>query len=243
MGFEIEYSKLRDQVVKLEEEFGGNSQHSLPEGEVAAINILHDEPNTQYFVLHRSEKNEKLRLIIAVGINYTQGPGKLKSCQTAVDNTGMYKNTGSLLDDYKGNKEKYFQHGCASSADIDIPKNFHLIATNFSPWITNQSWGASIWSPHSAALLMNPPHNGHPFEHLKALYSLYPSSDVLWVGHGINMISELFRLFVYERNIKNWLLFSNLSFSPNLKFPKSKEEGQPQANKADQKEVSSPPKE
>jgi hypothetical protein len=192
--------------------------------------------NIQYFACsHPIEGKDDLPVVVDVGINYTQAkapvPGfgvvdnlKIVAEQACVDrcnrNRPAWENTCLCS---RGLPNPLLEKsGSRQAGDFAAPhiRDFHLVATNFSPWITTHSWASEIRSKFSPAIaadiLAHPPHRflkNNPFAHLDDLVEqlLEFGEPGVWIGHGVESVWDHFRLWTRRMKIQNWMMTANLS--------------------------------
>lgn len=85
-------------------------------------------------VLDSATENNKARLptVLCVGINYGQGSDYLKKSVGLSDDTKMIPNLGSAIALLNANQEDW--------GTLVLPKDFHLVAANVFPWISQSEW-------------------------------------------------------------------------------------------------------
>jgi hypothetical protein len=188
--------------------------------------------NVQYVALREradAESEPDLDVVVDLGINYTQGKSPIPGL-AVVDNV-PYVNERKAVAHCNADRPAWLRsalvspklpanhlYGPAGQLDPYPVQDFHLVMTNFSPWITKDSW-ASQMCANSAGLgpelLMNPPYSprirGWPFDHLDDFVSQFRDDVALWIGHGLESVPTLFRLFVDKHAMTNWMLCANLS--------------------------------
>lgn len=231
----IKYSDLAKQIQALEAQFGGNSTvapASLrgtvhPGTTTAAGNIpANGDGNFQVFALDNQTNNtDLLPVVVAVGINYSQGsntlptsppnwPGveeKLAACRT---------NANHVLRNCIGfsSQKIWVASGFRSVTPPRAFKSsldFHLVFTNFCPWITNLNWSdKGLSSSDKAELLLNlgSKINFGIWQHLQKLKFCLDEDIECWMGHTLGApVSNLFSQFVAGNSIKKWVISPNLA--------------------------------
>lgn len=200
--------------------------------------------NCQFFALDTStaDNDSVLPVVIAVGANYTQGrqhlPSSgtksavttppwieepLKTCRTQFING---------LNAYAKKRQVWQQLAAAGANMPTTIDKFHLVMTNFCPWITAQPNPSYVNSPATgnwdalsssvqAELLVNRARSRSCsliFEHLDALCTALnhsSCSEVYWCAHGLKAgVFPLFRLWQLSRNCllgDQWILLNNLA--------------------------------
>ena len=189
-----------------------------------------------------------------MGINYTQGTQTIPNMtpQFSVAATASLCNGLPLVEDIIAPTARLFLHKCIGSFNANasiwwdcciaaktlIPPvfshpEFHLVMTNLSPWITNNSWSA-IDPALAADLLVSPPHlhSGlNIYGHISDLKkSIDDQDEALWVGHNLGgEVPSTFRFICTNLLIKRWLLVAMISNGsnvvvtqapPSVKFPR-----------------------
>ena len=243
----MNYKDLVDKLQDLEGLWNGNSTQPLPQTPSRAFIEVKD--NVQYFACDTgTSKCGDLPVVVAIGINYSQGKNCLpslatRSCASSApwvedDLHTLPNNRGALesyFQNYSRNPKAWFYNCLASNTAIRLPGKdaFHLVATNLCPWITQRQWSnKGLSEPIRADILVHPPGFSpvRPlFQHLDQLASVLGSESVVWVGHGLDAVSQLFRVFTEKHAIPNWLITQNLSMQPKeprlpVAYPVEKED-------------------
>jgi hypothetical protein len=231
----VRYSDLVRILQNLEYIWQGNCHVRSPK--CPSSKLIFAGKNVQYFACDNKTflQNPDLRVVVAIGINYSQGanclPGQARKKVCAVrpwveDNLHQwpYDNRGALkfyFNDYKSRPQTWVADAWASSAAIPISEQFHLVETNFCPWITKSRWSDPQYSEALRAdLLVNPPNRQKPlFQHIDDLVGQLGLEKIIWVGHGYDAVSQLFRMFTRKHSPRWWLIVPNLSvrFTPRKK--------------------------
>lgn len=157
-----------------------------------------------------SEDNE-LPIVLAVGINYGQGSDYLKEPTLMSDDTDLIDNVKRVLEVVGRNCDKF-----------DPPKQFNLVATNFFPWITNDSWGEAIANSIEEAIGVFCLGFDDPYAHVVELASeLSAFSEPLYIiFHGANNCVPAMGIETVRRLRKEKLHTSfEFIFSDNLAPP------------------------
>lgn len=105
----------------------------------------------------------------------------------------------------------------------NIPTYYHLVMTNFCPFITNNSWGDyRDDEPHVSQELFS---FGLGLGHLTALQQAIGNHTDLWLGHG--MFDVYYHFYTYlvrgyepgfiSLNENQWLFTSNSGYPPHQK--------------------------
>jgi len=187
--------------------------------------------NFQFFVLDTKtrEADADLPVVVSLGSNYCQGPHTLPSPLTG-------SQVEAKLGSAHGYLDKLFVRLANSPATIKpidfrsarfgpsfaAPRgDFHLVMTNFCPWITTRSWGPLLkdypgpmtdligswqWPAHRPAVASNTPTWR---THLHALITALPP-ETCWMGHGGVHVSKEFDQFIDRFTPKNWGFTRNL---------------------------------
>jgi hypothetical protein len=183
--------------------------------------------NVQYFACDDSTKGMTLPIVFTVGINYTQGntpnPGinvedKVPQAKRFVRNCINSFNLHPVT----------WRNSCLASMNLvnpifSINQDFHLVMTNLSPCITNNSWSA-IDPALAADLLVSPPHlpiNANIYDHISDLKnSIVDQNDSLWIGHTLGgEVPSHFRCICGNLSINRWLLTANIAYGFSWRYP------------------------
>jgi hypothetical protein len=230
----MNYGNLVNTLQDLERSWNGNSTQPVPS--CASGHLVQPTDNVQYFACDNGTAGPKdLQLVVAIGINYSQGTGRIvnRSCAKHATkspwveddlHTAPWNNRGALRFYFQGyaaspaSRRAWAQNCWASHTGISVPIewDFHLIETNFSPWITRFEWSNPTYhsEPIRADVLVNPPDFTPPrplLGHVDDLLTTLEKEEIIWVGHGFDATSQLFRIFTTKHSIKNWLITPNLS--------------------------------
>jgi hypothetical protein len=187
----------------------------------------------QAYGLSQFTKGRDLPIIVAVGINYTQGevvcPRKQPGMVEVEDKlTNQRRFVKKALEAYEKHKLQWAEKQRASSSALEPPvgENFHLVMTNFCLWITNKRWFDRDVSDNDRELLLenNPLFDGKPtrgsdWPHLDQLANELSDEALLWIPHGLgggsNGPHTLFKDFCSNHHSMNWIMTPNLSFPYN----------------------------
>ena len=228
----MKYSNLVLQLQNLEKKWRGNPLPSpLPKSHPSHSSIRLAN-NIQYFACSNktSALAGSLPIVVTVGINYTQGVNKIpdelprysKAAHPGlplVEDDVLSNYERGCIDSFNGSPDIWKQ-SCLAASNMAAPilsgQDFHLVMTNLSPWITNDSWASGIGAAPAADLLASPPHclkksspPPSPLDHLDDFYKQLGIKVELWIGHGLEAVSPHFRLFVNKHRIAKWLLTAN----------------------------------
>lgn len=190
--------------------------------------------NCQFFALDTTTaaNAHELPVVIAVGANYTQNtqqlpsqpPSSPLSAQPCIEEslTSCRTQLKNGLTAYSSKFQDWQQLAAAGINMTDL-KEFHLVMTNFCPWVTDNAGYATSgnWDALSASvqaeLLTNAlNHQNSGFVHLDALLSvLNGDENVYWCAHGLHSgVFPLFRMWQRSRQCQlgeRWILLNNLS--------------------------------
>lgn len=235
---------LAELLQGLEAKFGGNSSVACKDLPKPLHNCVHSgaptpskqiplcgDGNRQFYALHNGTQKEAepLPVIVVVGINYSQGSKKLPTSPPkwpGVEETlpGCKSNTDNILKNSndKKNRDLWIASGFRSK-QVHAPKNYHLVLSNFCPWISLLKWSDPQLNQHQKASLMlnlNPTNNIGKninfgiWEHLVDLKANLNSSIHCWVGHTLGSpVPILFSQFITTNKIGNWVIGPNLTSS------------------------------
>ena len=179
-----------------------------------------------------------LPVVVGIGINYGQGSAKYPGftpylgrtdedlpiveeplptglARKRVHPSAMRRMMDLTFDSYSKAPRSWFDRKIASSASIPLPRKsagglyqYHLVATNFCPFITFQEWQTN-WEPYRADILSR---LDARFSHLDDLAILLRNYEPVWVAHTIcSEVPSLFRLWQTAQGIEPWLLTCNLN--------------------------------
>ncbi len=200
-----------DEIRPCKRELGGNIQAVALDG---SNECTHDD----------------LPVVIAVGLNYTQGDSCIPRSIThpfgvVEDLSKWRRNVTAWFSHYKRDAVLWKTRCLASDSfdDAIIESRFHFVMTNFCCWITNDFWGDMSKKSRSKLLNTNPQFDGQPSSawnplHLFALSDLMHERQVVWIGHGLSDTSELpglFSCWKSKAGLRNWLLTYNVTYPPN----------------------------
>jgi hypothetical protein len=255
----IQYSKLAQLLQGLESGFRRNWPEPDPNNYPSHI-CIRPKDYRQFFALsnHTFGRSEPLPVVVTLGINYTQKkvqipdqsrckPRHLQVPPHVEDQMGSFKSSvAAVLKSF--NESSSIWKGatlCSSALDAPLlqdqsgsPKEYHLVLTNLSPWITKQGWSdiAKKYGRNVTAQLLTARSLGgiagsggivpYSFEHVKELkerLDLEKCPPEVWIGHGINNVWEHFVILMEQVCIKKWMLAWNLSYpTPPRFFPRAK---------------------
>lgn len=205
--------------------------------------VPHLSGSIQSYAIDDPKTTERLPVICAVGVNYTQ--------ETRVSNElQQYKGVGgpsvirptrstaavaSVLNAYQRNRESWTSrqpqdppsplgfygspnamHGIADA----LQGRFILVMTNVCPFITTIRWGKQ--PPKVSAQLLE---MCRGYDLLDRLHDALGASIDLWIGHsallGTRWVWPTFASFVKRREIKQWLLTFNINPQSHLWFERT----------------------
>jgi hypothetical protein len=239
----MRYNDLHKTLRKLESRISGARPQQIALD--ALVRNIPDRTPVQGFGLSRhtqEREGDDLTVIVAVGINYTQGKMKcprdgLRNAppdpEAVVDGLGYHRNSvEKLFNAYRKSREEWANNRCASSAAIDVPRNkdFHLVMTNFCLWITNDAWAELKRKNENLKeelLRNNPLFNGKSagppaWSHLSHLAEeLHQAKAIqIWVPHGIGIDSDVPPLFFkFSELVTKTGKAIDWIFAPNLSRP------------------------
>lgn len=156
----VNASKLIDECLNLEDK---NSRKCR----VAMGSVL-----DEYTQLELSE----LPVVLAVGVNYGQGNAYARTSSKLVDNTKTLDRTKEVF-------HKLETAGCSGHVTLQAQR-FHLVNSNFFPWITQRSW--SQLNAIEEAFLLNCAGHADPVEHILELIRRIKPEVIIF--HGANNI-------------------------------------------------------
>jgi hypothetical protein len=178
----------------------------------------------QFFAVEKAAKtnpDDDLPVVLAIGINYMQNtkcqiwPTPCLRAHRSPMVTGTPSRMFGVLNNafkaYLSDPLDWVNRSLASDVKIPVPHDYILIATNFSPIITFQSW--QKYDPQYRANLLTLFSSG--FDYLDELMLILKSNkmtpDVI-VGHGLHSeVPSLFRKWQDKHSHRPWLLTSNLA--------------------------------
>jgi|GEM_PF-5181450 len=234
----MNYTHLAHLLQRLENGWRSRSSPPNPSQYPSHIRIRKSR-NVQYFALSNRTDGKALPIVVAVGVNYTQG------AQTIPDEKPAYSKAlkaPPLVEDRVNQFESAYISSCNANrtvwvnsalCDSALPANllddgtgeispYHLVMTNLSPWITTDSWNTIAGADGrniTADLLASPPVGAStnlrsPFEHIRELKECLDKEEapVVWIGHGKDSVWEHFRILMEQMGVNNWMLTSNLGF-------------------------------
>ena len=178
-----EYSQsLSEAALEREKEF--NEIIKSKQYRFFAVNLASDQPKIQ------NKDKEVEKVIITVGVNYGQDDGENENIIVCGDTS--IKNMRHNLNKVLGFKD------------------FHLIMTNLSPWITKEKWSEieKMISFHKKIDFLNQAKNLGYIARLRDAIG----SNVTWVGHTKDIWPELYFFMKNELGLKNFYLVHNLSY-------------------------------
>lgn len=175
----------------------------------------------QGFALDIATCGRQLPVIVALGVNYTQGEqlcprDRGKGNLVADDLKACRGRLTDAIESYKQSSKTWHRYGKASAPCISIPENFHFVMANFCLWITHNRWLKTASEERAQLLANNPPFGGArcdapAWPHLVRLSAAI--APAIWVAHGMH--SEVFALFdavAPHLSAKHWLKTPNLGY-------------------------------
>lgn len=116
---------------------------------------------------------DALPVVLCVGVNYGQVPTSIGVGIT--DHTGMFSNLPGAA--------KLIADEC-SDCLCNLPKDFHLVATNFFPWLSIKEWSSLRLNTIQEALLLHCFGDSDPASRVRNLiFAVKPHSVIF---HGAN---------------------------------------------------------
>ena len=161
-----------------------------------------------------------LPVVAAVGINYHQSHSAITwppfTNYLGVTSTGapqiidaglsgMRSATDFALAAYHRNGPIWVAESMAAPG-IQSTKQYQLIATNLSPFITLKAWSKLSTMNQATTLSAWPWQN-----QLDAFYSAFSPVVDLWIGHGTSQVRPNFLKWRRHHNIARWMVTYNLS--------------------------------
>ena len=219
------YSNLHGILLGLEKQVPATPPIPGPGWAGFVVNQPGRKTPVQAFGLDQATRERDLPVVVALGINYTQYP---QSCPrnpagapAVEDNLSSCRQyLTEARDAYRQCPARWYETENASSPNLTLPDDFHLVMTNFCLWITTLRWMKIPVADRQGLLANNHPFAGAPttapnWPHLLALsQSLAPyRQPVLWVVHGLH--SGVFNLFDTSQlrpTVPAWLKTPNLGF-------------------------------
>jgi hypothetical protein len=193
---------------------------------------------------HRANST-KLPIVVAVGINYTQGgtvsKTELVPYSSPRDRPGTVRNTESreavalALEAFNRNRTAWLTSASlgtfnspsgafassASAADT-VAGDFILVMTNLCPFITTIRWGKLAQdNPEACRYVLDTWPNTR---YLNDLFIAFGGSVDLWIGHssiyGTDWVFPDFLKLMTRWSVRNWMLTPNLCgrMAANLHF-------------------------
>lgn len=204
MQTKFKYSAILGEI----KQFDANCRKKYPNPPESKITL----GGVCFSVLDNSKKNLDLdEIIICVGSNYTQGTGNISIEE---NNSSLRRNLDRGLKDFSKKQSSWIKRLHAGEKIEALRANclndgYHLIITNFCPFITKQRWQNHSESERANLLLWD----SNQFLHLKDLLDKFNAYNPIWIGHGIHCeVPYLFRQFILQNKISRWLLMPNLSY-------------------------------
>ncbi|MBX3741232.1 MAG: hypothetical protein KF712_09600 [Akkermansiaceae bacterium] len=131
-------------------------------------------------VIDSNSSDADLPVVLVVGINYGQGSSYLNSSIPISDDTKMRDRLGRVIGHLKDN-------GCPPG-HMDDDTEFHLVAANFFPWITSQSWSSFDFNSIEESALIRCWGYKCPIAYIESLFDEFEGAKNLEaiVFHGAN---------------------------------------------------------
>jgi hypothetical protein len=191
----------------------------------AACRVRSSGTPIQAYALDERTRGEDAEVIVVVGANYTQGiqicpRDRVQEGVSVEDRLGHCRAfLKRAIDAYRTDSVRWHAMGCASAPDLDPQQErFHLVMTNFCPWITTDRWLDIPLNDRADLLAASRDSTGSTplgdWPHLSRLAAqLEQAMPMLWVAHGLN--SEVFDCFASALGTlrpQGWLMTPNLSY-------------------------------
>ena len=177
-----------------------------PEGKVAVVATIDDATES-------TKEDKELPVVLAVGINYGQGANYLRKDLGLWDQTKMRTKLDKVFAALRGGTEAK----CAPP-NFPNPSKYHLVATNFFPWITQKPW--SRFNSIEEMLLIYCHGFRDPFAHIKEIGKKLNDKLKFVVFHGAeNAVPCLGAEFFRTRAASVWKAASSrpdIVFCENL---------------------------
>ena len=113
------------------------------------------------------------KIILTVGINYTQFSSSPSFKWKICDNTLMGRAVNTVL--------RFCGFGLSST-----PTNYHLVATNIFPWITVDLWSSLFANAIEEAIFLDCVGYKYPYAHLNFLIQAFGNDLEYIIFHGAN---------------------------------------------------------
>lgn len=172
-----------------------------------------------------SGDEHRASIVVGIGINYAQEfkwytphtpwlPAQASGLPGVEDNQSpdMRVVLNETFDAYESDPQMWVDRNLASHLLLPtppIPRNYFLVATNFSPFITYKRWQEYGGDPADRAQVLAALDG--QMQHLDDLLETL-GREVLWVGHGLGSEAfVLFRQWQQRNSVPHWLLTANLS--------------------------------
>ena len=183
----------------------------------------------QGYALDQSTHDQSLPVIVAVGVNYTQGQTQCPRCPFPPGAVAVEDNLSACrrhLNKALHAHAKYLGLQSCEKSNVTAQvlassweTGYHLVMSNFCLWNTTKRWLELPSLNRSALLASNPPFAGGPttapsWPHLQELARLLAPGPQLWVIHGLH--SGVFDLFAH---MKPTLSATKWIMTPNLGYP------------------------
>lgn len=196
---------------------GGNPNPDLCNGKIQFASIENATP--------QSKDDHDAPIVVGIGINYDQEfvryaahtprlPDKSFGVPGVEDaSPDMRAVLDETFEAYESNPKLWIDRHLAPYLPTGIippaPRNYLLVATNCTPFVTFKPWqdydGYPADRAHVLAAL-----DGQ-MQHLDDLLAIL-GKEVLWVGHGLGSEAlALFRAWQQRNSVPHWLLTANLS--------------------------------
>ena len=120
------------------------------------------------------DSSRDLPVVLAVGINYGQGPHYLSNRVPICDNTKMRARLGMVL--------AFLSNNACPAKEVPLKEPFHLVAANFFPWITERDWSLFGFNCLEEATLIHCCGHFSPTDYVRDLMSRIQPDTVVFHG-------------------------------------------------------------
>ena len=183
----------------------------------------------QGYALDQSTRDQSLPVIVAVGVNYTQGQTQCPRCPFPPGAVAVEDDLSAcrchLNKALQAHAKSPSWQSCkksnvtAQALTSFWKSGYHLVMSNFCLWNTTARWLEIPSTNRFALLASNPLFAGKPttapsWPHLLELERVLTPEPLLWVIHGLH--SGVFGLFGH---MKPTLSAAKWIMTPNLGFP------------------------
>ncbi len=182
----------------------------------------------QGYALDQFTRDQSLPVIVALGVNYTQGQTRCPRCPSppgavAVEDdlSACRRHLNKALQAHAkvpGWRSCGKSNVTAQALGLSKEWGYHLVMSNFCLWNTTKRWLEIPKANRSYLLASNPPFGGRPttapsWPHLQELAQALAPAPLVWVVHGLH--SGVFDLFEHMGATfppAKWIMTPNLGF-------------------------------